>query len=106
MVFSFDIATEAVFQELVWNVWQPIAFSSRKLSPADQKYSVFGREVLVTYTAIKNFCHLVEGRELFAFTVHEPLSYAFNAATHNYSACEVRQMAFIYKFTTDISHVK
>ena len=40
----------------------PIAFFSKKLSPAEQKYSAFDRELLGVFLAIKHFRHLLEGR--------------------------------------------
>ena len=36
-------AMGAVLQQLVQDVWQPLAFFSRKLSPAQQKYSAYDR---------------------------------------------------------------
>jgi hypothetical protein len=36
-------AMGAVLQQRVQDVWQPLAFFSRKLSPAQQKYSAYDR---------------------------------------------------------------
>jgi hypothetical protein len=35
----------AVLQQYDKNVWQPLAFFSKTLSPAQQKYSAYDREV-------------------------------------------------------------
>ena len=43
-------AMGAVLQQRVQDVWQPLAFS-RKLSPAQQKYSAYYRELLAIYEA-------------------------------------------------------
>jgi len=37
------IAMGAVLQQRVQDIWQPLAFFSRKLSPAQQKYSAYDR---------------------------------------------------------------
>jgi hypothetical protein len=39
-------AMGAVLQQQMQDVWQPLAFFSRKLSPAQQKYSAYKRELL------------------------------------------------------------
>jgi len=39
-------AMGAVLQQRVQDVWQPLAFLSRKLSPAQQKLSAYERELL------------------------------------------------------------
>ena len=56
-----DTAVGAVLQQEVEQHWQPIAYFSRKLQPAEQNYSTFDRELLSIYLAIKHFCHFVEG---------------------------------------------
>jgi hypothetical protein len=39
----------AVLQQRVNNTWQPLAFVSKKLSPAQQKYSAYDRQLLAIY---------------------------------------------------------
>jgi hypothetical protein len=39
----------AVLQQNIQNSWQPLAFFSRKFSPAQQKYSAYDRELLAMY---------------------------------------------------------
>ncbi|KAK3698485.1 hypothetical protein RRG08_053453 [Elysia crispata] len=41
-------------------LWVPLAFFSRKLSEAEQKYSAFDRELLASYAAVKHFRHFLE----------------------------------------------
>ena len=53
--------------------WKPIAFFSRKLSPAETKYAAFDRELLAVFCAIKHFSHFVKGCPFTAFTDHKPL---------------------------------
>jgi hypothetical protein len=49
-------AVGAVLQQHVNDAWQPIAFS-KKLNPAQQKYSAYDRELLAIYEAVKHFRH-------------------------------------------------
>jgi hypothetical protein len=58
------------------NVWYRLAFFSKKLSPARQKYSAYDRQLPATYDAVKHFRHMLEARH-FIFTDHKPITYAF-----------------------------
>lgn len=73
-VDASDAAVGAVLQQLNKGVWQPIAFFSRKLTPPEQRYSTFGRELLAVYAAIRHFRHYLEGTEFFIMTDHKPLT--------------------------------
>jgi cleavage and polyadenylation specificity factor subunit 1 len=53
----------ALLQQLVKNAWEPL--SSKKLIPAQQKYSAHDRELLTIYEAVKHFRH-------FIFAGHKP----------------------------------
>ena len=77
-------ASDFVLQQCIDNVWQPLSFFSKKLSPAETRYSAFDRELLAVYSTIRHFRHNLEGRE-------------FKSTKH---------LAFIAEFTTDIRHVK
>lgn len=45
--------------------WQPLAFFSKKLNPAQQKYSTYDRELYSIYSAIKHFRCILEGQVFF-----------------------------------------
>jgi hypothetical protein len=45
----------AVLQQRVDNAWQPHAFFSKKLNPAQQKYSAYDRGLLAVYEAREAF---------------------------------------------------
>jgi hypothetical protein len=62
-------AMGAVLQQRVKNVWQPLAFS-KKLSPAQQKYSAYDRELLSIYEAVKHIRHILEARHLHRTQAH------------------------------------
>ena len=50
-----DTAIGAALQQRVCDAWQPLAFYSHNLSPAQQKYSPYNQELLAVYEAIKYF---------------------------------------------------
>ena len=60
MTDASNIAVGAVLQQQVNNLWQPLSYFSRKLKPAETKYSTFDRELLAIYLAIKHFNHCVD----------------------------------------------
>jgi cleavage and polyadenylation specificity factor subunit 1 len=67
----------AVLQQRVPNDWQPLAFFTKKLNPAQQKYSVYDRELLAIDEALNHFCHMLEARYFIIFTDHKPITYTF-----------------------------
>jgi hypothetical protein len=70
-----DVSTSALQQRV--NVWQSIAFFSRKLSLAQQKYSEYDRELLVICEAVKYFPHMLEALLFIVFTDDKPFPYVF-----------------------------
>ena len=106
MTDASDVAVGGVLQQLVDNAWQPIAFFSHKLLPAETKYSAFGRELLAVYLAIKHFRHMLEGRQFCVFTDHKPLIHAFHAKPDRHNPREIRQLDLISQYTTDLRHIK
>ena len=50
-----DFAVGRVLQQCIDNVWQPLSFFSKKLSPAKIQYSAFDRELLAVYSTIRHF---------------------------------------------------
>lgn len=100
-----DVALGAVLQQLKDDVWQPLAFFSRKLSPAQRKYSPYDRELLAIYEGIKYFRHMLEARHFTVFTDHKPLSFAFSDRKNNCSPRQYRHLDYISQFTTDIRHI-
>ena len=101
-----DTAVGAVLQQKIEQHWQPIAYFSKKLQPAEQKYSTFDRELLSIYLAIKHFRHFVEGRTFHILTDHKPLTYALPSVSDRHSPRQIRHLGFISQFTTDIRYIK
>ncbi|CAH8500068.1 unnamed protein product [Schistosoma mattheei] len=99
-------AVGAVLQQQVNNMTTPIAFFSKRLSPAQERYSTFGRELLAIYLAVKHFNFLLQGRTFTIMTDHKPLCYSFHTSYDRHSPREARQLDYISQFTTDIQFVK
>lgn len=87
------------------STWQPLGFYSKKLEPAEQKYSALDRELLAIYLSIKHFRCNVEGRDFIVYTDHKPITNAINSKTER-SPRQTRHLEFISQFTTNIQHIK
>jgi len=85
----------AVLQQQVQGGWQTLAFFSRKLSPAQQKYSAYDRELLAIYEAVKYFRHMLETRNFTVLTDHKPLTFAFHQKRDKYSPRQFNHLDFI-----------
>ena len=105
MADASDKAVGAVLQQHINGAWKPISFFSRKLSPAETRYSTFDRELLAIYLSIKHFRHFLEGRTFHVLTDHKPLTYALNTRSDRYSPRQARHLDFISQFTSTIRHV-
>lgn len=106
MVDASHCAIGGVLQQHIRGSWHPLGFFSKKLSPTEQRYSTFGRELLAAYLAVKHFRFFLEGRSFVIFTDHKPLTNAFKSSKTTYSPRETRHLAYLAEFTTDIRHVK
>lgn len=95
----------AALHQRVGDTWEPLAFFSTKLSLTEQNYSAFDRELLAIYKSVKHFRHLLEGRHFVIFTDHKPLIFAFTNSSDKHTPKQIRYLAFISEFTTDIRHV-
>ena len=101
-----NTAVGAVLQQQVQGCWQPLAYFSRSLKPAERRYSTFDRELLGIYLAVKHFRFSVEGRQFHILTDHKPLTYVSSFHSSNHSPRRIRQFDYILQFTSDIRHVK
>ena len=101
-----DVAVGGVLQQSLNGMWQPLSFFSKKLNPAETRYSAFDREILAVYATIKHFRHNLEGRNFFVNTDHKPLTFVMSSVTERASLRQTRHLAFIAEFTTDIRYVK
>ena len=99
-------AIGAVLEQLVQGVWQPLAFFSKHLRPAERKYSAFDRELLALYLGIRHFRYFLEGRTFTAYTDHKPLTFCMSKLSDPWTSRQQRHLAYISEFTTDIKHVQ
>jgi hypothetical protein len=68
-----DLGLGAVLSQIQDGEEHPIAFASRKLSPAEKKYSVVEKECLAIVWALKNFHQYLFGVQFTIETDHQPL---------------------------------
>lgn len=94
-----------VIHQIENNECQPLAFFSRKLKPAQRKYSTYDRELLAIYAMIKHHRYMLEARQFEIHTDHKPLVFAFKQKMDKASPRQARQLDFIAQFSTDIRHV-
>ena len=101
-----DFAVGVVLQQYIDNIWQPLSFFSKKLTPAETRYSALDCELLAVYATIRHFRHNLEGRNFFVNTDHKPLTFVMTSVTERPSLRQARQLAFIAELTTDIRYVR
>lgn len=75
MTDASDTSLGAVLQQKKDGAWEPLAFYSHKLSPAQKKYSPYNRELLSIYEAIKYFRHKNTQRQVLIQTISTPRLY-------------------------------
>jgi hypothetical protein len=85
--------------------FQPLGFFSKKLDPAQQKYSAFDRELFAVYAGIRHFRHMLEGRRFTVYTDHKPLTHAVARVSDPWTTRQCRHLAYIAEYTSDIQHV-
>jgi cleavage and polyadenylation specificity factor subunit 1 len=103
-VDASDTHVGGVFQQKTPQGWQPLAFFSQKLSPAESKYSTFDRELLAAYAAIRHFRFMLEGRQFRLYTDHKPLVTAMVRVSPPWTGRQQRHLAYISEFTTDLEY--
>lgn len=92
-------------QQLVNKIWQPLGFFSRKLSPKQQDWPPYYRELYAVHGAIQHFRHALEGRHFTVYTDHKPLTFAFKQRKDKLPPVQLNQLSFIAQFTTDIQYI-
>lgn len=99
-----NVSMGAVLEQSTGDLVTPLAFFSRKLTEAQQRYSTFDKELLALFTSIKHFRHLLEGRPFICFTDHKPLTTALFTNAEK-TPRQTRHLEYIAQFTNDIRHV-
>lgn len=85
MTDASDAGVGGLVQQRVNGLWQPLGCFSKKLAPANSRYSTFSRELLVIYLNLEHFGHYLEGRKFPILTDHKPTIYALKATTNRFS---------------------
>lgn len=107
MTDASDRSIGAVLQMKIDNTWKPLAFFSKTMSETQRRYSVYDRELLAMYAAVKHFRRLIEGNDVIIYTDHKPLTYALTRAdSTSDTPRRERQLHFISQFCTAIKYVK
>ena len=86
----------SVLQQLISNHWQPLCFFSAKLSPTQQCYSTFDRELQAACSVVLHFRSHLEGCPFLLLTDHKSLVAAFHwLYPPNTSTWQQHQLAFL-----------
>ena len=83
-----------------------MAFYSKRLQAAEERYSTFGRELLAMYQSVRHFRYHLEGRPFPIFADHKPLTFSLRTPSDRLTPREQRQLAFIAAFTMDMQHIR
>jgi hypothetical protein len=105
VIDSSTSAMGALLQQRADNACEPLALFSKKLNPAQQKYSAYDRELLGVYEVVKQFRHVLAARHFIIFTDHKPITYAFQQKRHKCSPRQFNHLDFIAQFNTDIRRI-
>jgi hypothetical protein len=73
--------------------WQPLAFFSKKLEPAQMRYSAFDRELLACVAGIRHFRYMLEGSPFTIYTDHKPLNFVLGKVSEPWTAMQTGQLS-------------
>ncbi|GBN16157.1 hypothetical protein AVEN_64723-1 [Araneus ventricosus] len=100
-----DYAVGSVLQQFEEDSWKPLALFSKKLTNAQKGHSTYDRELLGIYLPIKQFKHILEGRQFTMYADHKHLMFAFEQKNEKASSRQLRHLQYISEFSTDIRHI-
>ena len=89
-------------EQRISNAWKPLAFFSRKFTPAQSAYSTYDRELTAIFEVIKYFRHFLDGQNFSVIADHKPLMYALSQNSFKASPRQQRQLTYISQFTSSI----
>ena len=95
----------SVLQQLISNHWQPLSFFSAKLSPTQQCYSTFDRELQAACSVVLHFRSHLEGCPFLLLTDHKSLVAAFHwLYPPNKSTWQQHQLVFLSEISLTMKH--
>ncbi|GFW58710.1 transposon Tf2-6 polyprotein [Trichonephila clavipes] len=87
-------------------IYSATADNSAMKNILDKKnYSTYDRELLGIYLSVKQFKHLLEGRNFVIYTDHKPITYAFHQKNEKASLRQLRHLQYTSQFSTNICHI-
>ena len=101
-----QVAIGAVIEQRGPKGWEPLAFFSKKLTPSQQKWCPYDRELHAAHKAIRHFRHMVEGRTFTLYTDHQSLIPSLRKKTDAPTARQTNQLSEIAEYTTDIRYLE
>ena len=78
----------------------PVAFFSKQMNSAEQRYPVHEQELLAIFLALKHWRHLLIGNHATIYTDHKPLTHYKTQAT--LSSRQIRWLSFFADYDVDI----
>lgn len=98
-------AIGGVLEQVVGGEVRPIAFHSEKLSPSQQRWSTYDRELYALFSSVVHFESLIQGFPVTLVTDHRPLLPMFHMKKRIILERRSRWIEFISQFTTEIRHI-
>ena len=99
------LALGATLDQLVDGVWKPLGMWSKSLSPTQQKYTTFRRELMAVQLSMRHFNEQFAGRHLVIFSDHKPLVGSMNSnELQKHDPQAMNALIEIGQFTSDIRH--
>lgn len=95
-----DFALGAVLAQDRGNGFQPVAYESRKLSPAERNYATHEKETLAIKHAVKVWRHYLQGVKFTVYTDHQSLKYLVSQP--HLSQRQTRWLQLFQQFDFDI----
>ena len=100
-----DVATGGVlYQKTRTNLFQPCAFISQSLLPAEQRYEIFDRELLAVVRAFQNWQHYLQHSKhpVTVWTDHKNLTYY--RTLKRLTPRQVRWQCFLSLFNIELAY--
>ena len=85
--------------------WELLEFFSKKLDPAQVRYSAYNRELLACVQGIRHFRFMLEGMRFILYTDHKPLIFALSKGAELWTPRQCRHLSYVAEFTSDIRHI-